>query len=96
MDGKNGYSIASRIEEQLPEYRSLGPEYRLKEQAYHLGRVGALTRKEMTELVAQFEPLAIPEFVLALKTNWLAEKAKQVDSYHESFALWLKQVDGDL
>lgn len=79
VDGKNGYSIASRIEEQLPEYRSLGPGYRLQEQAYHLGRVGALTRKEMSELVARFEPLEIPEFVLALKTKWLAEKAKQVD-----------------
>ncbi len=79
VDGKNGYSIASRIEEQLPEYRSLGPGYRLKEQAYHLGRVGALTRKEMTELVAKFEPLEIPEFVLALKTKWIEEKAIQVD-----------------
>ncbi len=79
VDGKNGYLIAARIEEQLPEYRSLGPGYRLKEQAYHLGRVGALTRKEMTELVAKFEPLEIPEFVLALKTKWIEDKEKQVD-----------------
>ena len=78
-DGKNGYAIASRIEQQLPEYLSLGPEYRLKEQAYHLGRVGALTRKEMTELVAKFEPLKVPEFVQQLKSRWLVEKEKQVD-----------------
>lgn len=78
-DGKNGYSIASRIEQQLPEYRSLGPQYRLQEQQYHLGRVGALTRKEMTELVAKFEPLKVPEFVQQLKSRWLAEKEKQVD-----------------
>ncbi len=78
-DGKNGYAIASRIEQQLPEYRALGAEYRLKEQAYHLGRVGALTRKEMTELVAKFEPLNVPEFVQQLKSRWLAEKEKQID-----------------
>ena len=78
-DGKNGYSIAARIEEQLPEYRSLGPEYRLKEQEYHLARVGALTRKEMTELVTQFEPLGVPEFLQQLKSRWLAEKEKLVD-----------------
>ncbi len=78
-DGKNGYSIASRIEFQLPEYASLGPEYRLKEQAYHLGRVGALTRKEMSELVAKFELLEVPEFLQQLKTRWLAEKERLVD-----------------
>ena len=78
-DGRNGYFIAARIEQQLPEYLSLGPEYRLKEQAYHLGRVGALTRKEMTELVAKFEPLKVPEFVQQLKSRWLVEKEKQVD-----------------
>ncbi len=78
-DGKNGYEIASRIEKQLPEYQSLGPEYRLKEQSYHLDRVGAMTRKEMTELVAKFEPLDVAPYLRELKLQWLAEKEKQID-----------------
>lgn len=78
-DGKNGYAIASRIEDQLPEYRALGPGYRLKEQEYHLNRVGAMTRKEMIELVTKFEPLEVPEFLQGLKSRWLAEKEKQMD-----------------
>lgn len=78
-EGKNGYEIASRIEKQLPEYQSLGPEYRLKEQAYHLGRVGAMTRKEMTELVAKFEPLEVAPYLRELKKRWLVEKEKQID-----------------
>jgi len=78
-DGKNGFDIADRIESQLPEYRSLAPTYREKQFAYHLDRVGAMTRKEMSELVSRLEKLNVPDYLLQLKQRWLAEREKQVD-----------------
>lgn len=78
-DGKNGYEIAFRIEKQLPEYASLGSEYREQERKYHLERVGSMTRKEMTDLVARYEPLDVPEFLLELKQRWVAEKELLLD-----------------
>ena len=78
-DGKNGFDIADRIESQLPEYRSLAPMYREKQLAYHLARVGALTRKEMNELIAQLEKRNVPDDLLQLKQRWITEKEKQVD-----------------
>ena len=78
-DGKNGFSIAARIESQLPEYISLGPEYREKELSYHLARVGAMTRKELVALVAKLEPLNQPQYLEELKRKWLTETEKQID-----------------
>ncbi|MFO1005360.1 MAG: hypothetical protein U0929_05325 [Planctomycetaceae bacterium] len=78
-DGKNGFSIAKRIETQLPEFGTLAPEFRDKELAYHLGRVGSLTRKEMAALLAQLEPLNQPKYLEELKRRWMAETEKQID-----------------
>lgn len=78
-DGKNGFSIANRIETQLPEFSSLGPEYRQKELDYHLARVGSLTRKEMVALMAQLEPLNQPKYLAELKQKWMTETEKQID-----------------
>jgi len=78
-DGKNGFSIAKRIETQLPEFSSLGPEYREKELAYHLARVGSLTRKEMVTLITQLEPLNQPKYIEELKRRWMTETENQID-----------------
>jgi len=83
-EGKNGFSIADRIESQLPEYQSLAPAYREKELEYQLNRVGSMTRKEMTALVAGFESLNKPEFLVQLKKRWLEETEKHVDPANAS------------
>lgn len=78
-DGKNGFDIADRIEQQLPEYRSLAPEYRQRQYDYYLMKSGSMTRKEMGELIVKLEPLDNPEFVTRLKQRWLIEKEKRID-----------------
>ncbi len=90
-DGKNGFSIAQRIETQLPELSSMGAEYREKELAYHLDRVGSMTRKEMTALVTKLEPLKQPQYLDQLKRRWFTEREKQVDP--ASAAGWVELGD---
>lgn len=90
-DGSNGYDIADRLEKQVPEFASQGEIYRSQEQAYHLGRVTLMTRKELTELQAIFEVRGLPAYLTEIKQKWIAGREQQMDT--KSVAAWIELGD---
>lgn len=74
-EGRNGYVIAARIEQIVPEYKSLAARYRTKEIDWQLANVPKLSRDELLKLVERLEARAEDgdeARIIEAKTNWLA------------------------
>lgn len=70
-DGKNGYAIAARISQQIPELGKLAESYREKEIAFLKGRVAALSRNELVDFAAKLVDRKQPEDATQVKKDWL-------------------------
>ncbi len=90
-DGKNGYDIAARLETEVPEFAKSTDALRSQERDYYLGRVAAMTRKEVTELVTKSETRGSPEYPVEIKQRWLAAREKQIDM--KSMSAWIELGD---
>ncbi|MCA9109335.1 MAG: hypothetical protein KDA52_05280 [Planctomycetaceae bacterium] len=73
-DGRNGYSIAERIENELPEMTDIVDRYRQQELAYLDNRIGQLTRQQLLDLAGKHEQRGESEQVTNVKRRWLQSR----------------------
>ncbi len=80
-DGRNGYAMADRIAQELPEFSATADDYRVKELSYLEAHLGQLTRQQLLDLAAKHEARQEPEQVTNVKRRWLKlrEEPAKVD-----------------
>ena len=70
-DGRNGYVLAERIDQQLPEYHAQAEELREKELAFQFSKLGTATKTDLTALTTRYlDRQQVPKVNLA-KQKWL-------------------------
>ncbi len=70
-DGSNGYDIAARIAQQIPELESLVEQYRLKELAHLGSRVEMLSRNEIVDYSRKLAERKQDREARDVKLKWL-------------------------
>lgn len=76
-NGKNGYEIADRIEQALPELAGLAEEFRQRELTYLTERVGRLSRAQMLSLSERYEDRGDADQARAIVGDWLRVQEMQ-------------------
>ena len=76
-DGSNGFDVAAKINQQLPEQHSLAERYRDRELSVKLSQVARLTRPEMLRLSEQFRRRNQPKQSRLTLKNWLLSIEQQ-------------------
>lgn len=71
-DGSNGFTIARRIDETLPEYAARGEQYREREIDWQLQRIEALSREELLTLVERLRARDRAPRATEAAREWLA------------------------
>ena len=75
-DGRNGFDVARRIDETVPEFAELAETYRKREIDYQLGRVSDLRRTELLTLVERLEERDQQARAEEVKRRWLTTRAE--------------------
>lgn len=70
-DGRNGYQIASRIEQTVPEFASTAEEYRARELDYQIEHVPDLTRESLLTLAERLEQRDQAARAEEVKRRWI-------------------------
>ena len=70
-DGRNGFEIAKRIEETIPEFTELAESYRRREIDYQLEQAADLPRAELLTLVTRLEERDQQARAEEVKLRWL-------------------------
>jgi len=73
-DGSNGFAIAGRIEESLPEHADKAKEYREREINRQIAHVSELTRDELQTLTSRLEERTRGDEATDAKRHWLAAR----------------------
>ncbi len=71
-DGRNGFEIARRIEQTVPEFSSLADEYRAREIDYQIQNVPELTRESLLTLASRLEERDQAARAEEVKRRWLS------------------------
>lgn len=79
-DGSNGYEIAARIAERLPEREDLVRHYRDQELEFLEARLPELTREEMIELAARHDERGDSEQARDVKRHWLDARIRRASA----------------
>ncbi len=75
-DGHNGYQIAARIDQRLPERHDLAEAFRERKLAYLDGRIAQLTRGQLLELVGKYVEREQPQKAEDAKRRWLKARVR--------------------
>jgi hypothetical protein len=73
-DGRNGYQIAARIEQTVPEFAALAEEYRAREVDYQIQHVPELSRESLLTLAARLEQRDQAARAEEVKRRWIAAR----------------------
>lgn len=78
-DGHNGFEIAERIEESVPELDELPEEYRLREIDWQTENVARTTREEMLVLVDRLEDRDHEARAIDIRRTWLNARSVRLN-----------------
>jgi hypothetical protein len=73
-DGSNGYSVAARIEQTVPEFADVAEEHRQQEIDFQSEHVTSLTRDQLLELCSRLEQRQRPQLALSARERWLKSR----------------------
>lgn len=73
-DGRNGYAIASRISQQIPELEALADSYRKQELVYLKGRVGSMSRDELVDFARKLADRKLEGEARQARQDWLRSR----------------------
>lgn len=91
-DGSNADLIADRIDQQVPEAKSLSDQYRLQKLYWRLKRAATATRGEIEQLAAEFRARRQPEQARQAAIDWLQAREPRL---REDGVLGLLQLGDD-
>ena len=77
-DGRDGFAVAARLTDRLPELADLAEGYRTRELAWRLARVASATRAEAAELAALFAARGDAAKADETVARWLAAREKSL------------------
>ena len=70
-DGRNGYALAERIDQQLPEYKAEAEELREKELKFQFTKLGTMTKTDLAALSTRYAERKQPQRIETAKRKWL-------------------------
>ncbi len=70
-DGRNGDTIAARLDEQAPEYKQLAEQYRTMKMAWRIEQATSATRPEIEQLATDLRARQQPDQARLAVTQWL-------------------------
>ncbi|WP_437186856.1 hypothetical protein SH668x_000222 [Planctomicrobium sp. SH668] len=73
-DGSNGFSIADKVRQEIPERTDLESKYEELGTTWYVDRLPKLTQSQLQELTARLEKYGTPEQVVDVKTSWLLSR----------------------
>lgn len=73
-DGRNGFEIATRIEQTVPEFAAKAEEYRMREIDYQIEHVPDLSRESLLTLAARLEERDQAARAEEVKRRWIAAR----------------------
>lgn len=73
-DGRNGFDVAQKIDEQVPEQRALAESYRDRAMTFRLARIGTAGRQDALNLAEQFRQRNQPEKARETLRNWIKSR----------------------
>ena len=79
-DGRDGFAVAARLTDRLPELADLAAGYRARELAWRRARVETATRAEAIELASLFAAEGDEEAAGEVRRRWLAAREKSLRS----------------
>lgn len=78
-DGRNGFEIARRIEDSIPELKELPEDYRQREVQWQTEHVTELTREELLVLVDRLEKRNQEGQGIDVRRKWLKARAERLN-----------------
>ena len=77
-DGRDGFAVAARLTDRLPELADLAAGYRARELAWRRARVETATRAEAIELATLFAAAGDGDAAAEVRRRWLAAREKSL------------------
>ena len=79
-DGRDGFAVAARLTDRLPELADLAAAYRGRELAWRRARIKTATRAEAIELANLLTAAGDPDAAAEVRRRWLAAREKSLRS----------------